>query len=730
MSLNIQLFIEGKEVELFADESITIKQSIQEIRDIGKIFTDFSKTFDVPASDSNNKIFKHFYDFAVIGYDTRIKKSAEIYLNHQLFKKGRISLQGSKLKGGSPLSYSLTFYGSIVNLKDFLGEDKIDTLDGLKDIIVDYTPASVVSMMQAGVDKYVDGEFVDDGILFPLITHTDQVFYNSTSEVQDSKNLYPSTDSSNVQGPSYTQFKPAVRVYAIIKAIEKHYTTAKGFSANIKFASGGFFDSSNGDFFDLYMWLHKKEGARFDKQVVPIRLTNLRGNTGDEDLGNTITSTTFTLNEHYHTREFFLDIKSTSSISGYNIVVKRNGEEFERYDNIASGNQDVLSMFESPKLPQGVYEFFAEFENPTGINVVITIKKRFPPTFPQIGTQVRTVTFDGRTAQTTNEKLTVENELPEIKVIDFLTGLFKLFNLTAFVNNKDEIVVKTLDQFYADNTNNWNISDFVDNSQASLEPLQQYKSIIMRYQGLEMKLAENHKQVTNKEWGSITYKGDNEGTKASEGDDYKIEVPFEHFKFTRLQNIGVSGQNTDVQVGFAVDKNDSTFKGKPLLFYPIKITGGTSIAIRTTGNLFSTISNYYIPSNSRFVTDSQTINFSAEMSEYANVPFRKSLFESFYKNYISDIFKSNRRLIKLEAFLPLRIILNLEMNNKFIIGTDLYRINSIQTNFQTLKSKIELINEVSEFTLTTDESLLADTVDKPFIKADSNKVKADNSVPI
>ena len=96
--INLQLYIEGQEVELFQDESVSIKQSIQDVRDIGKIFTDFTKTFDVPASKENNKIFKHFYDYAVIGYDTRKKKDAEIYLNHQFFRKGRVALESAKLK--------------------------------------------------------------------------------------------------------------------------------------------------------------------------------------------------------------------------------------------------------------------------------------------------------------------------------------------------------------------------------------------------------------------------------------------------------------------------------------------------------------------------------------------------------------------------------------------------------------------------------------------------------
>ena len=61
--LNLQLYIEGTEVELFKDESVSLTQTLQNVKDISKIFTDFTKTFNVPASKTNNILFKHFYNY-------------------------------------------------------------------------------------------------------------------------------------------------------------------------------------------------------------------------------------------------------------------------------------------------------------------------------------------------------------------------------------------------------------------------------------------------------------------------------------------------------------------------------------------------------------------------------------------------------------------------------------------------------------------------------------------
>ncbi len=75
---------------MFKDESVSITQSIQNVKDIGKVFTSFSKTFSLPASQTNNKIFKHYYNFDIVGgFDARFKVSSTIELNNVPFKNGK-----------------------------------------------------------------------------------------------------------------------------------------------------------------------------------------------------------------------------------------------------------------------------------------------------------------------------------------------------------------------------------------------------------------------------------------------------------------------------------------------------------------------------------------------------------------------------------------------------------------------------------------------------------------
>jgi hypothetical protein len=70
----LQLYIGTQRVDLFKDETVSFTQTIQNVKDISKIFTEFSKTFSLPASKVNNKIFQHYYNFDIQGgFDARNK---------------------------------------------------------------------------------------------------------------------------------------------------------------------------------------------------------------------------------------------------------------------------------------------------------------------------------------------------------------------------------------------------------------------------------------------------------------------------------------------------------------------------------------------------------------------------------------------------------------------------------------------------------------------------------
>ena len=128
-----------------------------------------------------------------------------------------------------------------------------------------------------------------------------------------------------------------------------------------------------------------------------------------------------------------------------------------------------------------------------------------------------------------------------------------------------------------------------------------------------------------------------------------------------------------------------------------------TITFLNTPTNIAAISNYIVPSNSvslSSATSSYNMNFNAEQNEWgalespADTGFTNSLFEAYYKNYITSVFKPTNRITKVTAYLPLSILLNYTLADRFVLNGHSYKINSITTNFESGKSEIELLNDL------------------------------------
>jgi len=149
----VDVYIKGERLDLFKDESISVTQGVQDVKDISKLFADFSQSFNVPASKNNNRIFKNFYDATIDnGFDARTRKEGYININTIPFKKGKIRLDGVKLEHGNPASYKITFFGDVIKIKDLLGDDKLTDLDWLSNFDHEYSEDVVKTGLTQGIN--------------------------------------------------------------------------------------------------------------------------------------------------------------------------------------------------------------------------------------------------------------------------------------------------------------------------------------------------------------------------------------------------------------------------------------------------------------------------------------------------------------------------------------------------------------------------------------------------
>jgi hypothetical protein len=691
----IQLYIQGEQVELFKDESVSITQSIQNVKDIAKVFTEFTKSFTVPASKKNNRIFKHYYNYDIVGgFDARQKVASTIELNYLPFKNGFIKLEGVDLKNNSPYAYRLTFFGATVNLKDLLGEDKLDALGWLDNFVIDYSLVDIKAYFQSGADITVDSTTYTDAILVPLISHTKRLYYDSAITTAESGNLHYSS-SETTQGVYWKDLKYSIRVHLIVLAIQEAYP-------EIQFSTD-FFNTSNSAYYDLYMWMHRKKGdvqaSATGVQTYTQIVDSFPTNSILTDAGGSILNGTTLVIPTYqsggcwaiNSTSYFITTTSTNS---YNAIFKRNGAIIGELINVTGNQSFSLPQDSYGKTLNGNYTVTLESSvsitfNYVRINFLINDDCDIPPQTYNTSSTSSSVTI--------NEvfQFYPTQQLPEMKIIDFLTGLFKTFNLTAY--EQDGIIkVETLDSYYS-SFDTYDISEFVDVNTSAVNVGLPYKEISFVNKGTDSFFASVFNQLNNREYGQLDYKG--EENLNWEGSIYKVELPFEHLLYERLYD-GDTSTLTSVQWGWMADDNQESYIGAPLIHYVDRQSftpspTSTYISFRDTETTRSGLYYYYIPLNSNNTSGTgQSLNFFAEIDSYSLTVNNQTLFANYYVNYIKDVFNIKRRLTKLKAFLPLRILLNFNLSDRFDINGQRYKINSITTNLKTGESDIELLNEV------------------------------------
>jgi hypothetical protein len=682
----LQLYISGTRVDLFKDESVSITQSIQNVRDISKIFTEFTQSFTVPASKTNNVLFRHYYNFdiTVNSFDARNKVSSEIQLNYIPFKTGYIKLEGVEMKKNKAYAYKITFFGNTVNLKDVLGEDELSALTSLNSNNLPYNFSNIRNELTSTMGD----------IIVPLITHTRQLYYDSTPANYANGNLYW-VDASSVNGVYWSDLKYAIRLDAILRAIESEYSLT--FSNN-------FFVSSNTTWYNLYLWLHRKKGDVEPAQQVSMQFQQLTGfsayNTASPQTSTSaggINIPVPLVTDPSYITGFSLSFIAATANTDYTIRVFRNGSQVYQKQNVQNTQIITESDF---TIQSGTYT--------VSVGSTSTVTFNSGDIRWQISGELGGETIAGSwtdewrsnssLSTSTTFDFVISEQIPKMKIIDFLSSIFKMFNLTAYVNEAGTIVVQKLDDYYNEGkgsvvgTTAWDINDYVDVEKSAVDIALPFKEIKFKYKGLGSYLAKQYEQLENSGWGSLNY-SDGSDFSAPQN-DYTIEVPFEHIQYQRLVN-QTGSANTDIQWGWMVDDNKASYYGDPVIFYALYQTSATSISVKSDTTTYETTA-YVIPSNSKALasgTSTENINFNAEINEYTGgSTFTGSLFENNYKTYIQNVFNSKQRLTKVKAYLPLKMIYNLKLNDKISLNNYTYRINSITTNLITGESSLELLN--------------------------------------
>jgi len=734
---NIQLYIEGQRVEMFKDESVTITDSIKNVNDVSKVFTEFSKTFSLPASKETNKIFKHFYNSDIEnGYDARIRVKAKIELNNLPFKDGYIKLEGVDLKDNKAHTYRITFFGNTVSLKNVIGDDVLTDLTWLGNFNentfgnpIIYNASTIFDYIRNQRDKTVDGVLYEEPLQVPLLTHTQRLTYDSGTNLANSGNLYWNNTSSVNRGVRWDELKFSIKLLVIIKAIEEQY--------GITF-SEDFFNFDNDEIKDLYMWLHRTKGevtsgGQVETFLKQATFTNL---VTDESSANyafssTIVNGNFKLSipsdwsenvgfaiyryewSQFEPLRFYVRPATGYGSVNYDVVVYKDG-------NVHWSGTNRQGNIEGVEMPAnlGTYTVVVRSEEAIIFDRIIFENRirwnRFQGSNANPTTYYSLETINSyNTAITTDFEFNILQQLPKMKVLDFLTSIFKKYNLVTYLED-EIIVVKKLEDFYS-NGKTYDVTKYIDVNKSQVNSALPFREVEYSYKGLKTFLAATHEQLFGKPWGTEEFV--NKDTTKYSGGIFKQQADFEHLKFERLVDINTSEQ-TPIQWGWCVDDNQESFIGSPILFHlrqkdyflDPSISFVNSIAANGSFNGRQELSKWYQPQNTNIQSNTgnyKSLNFKQEIDEFTGEIANNSLFNTSHISYMTSIFNESNRITKLTAYLPLGILLNYKLNDKFLISEKSYKINSIKTNLQNGKSELELLNDYTQL-LTANHYISSD----------------------
>ena len=679
MKREVQLFIQDTRVDLFKDETISVTDSIQNVSDISKVFTPFSKQFNLPASSTNNKLFKHYYNFDIQdGFDARFTVSARIEINHVPFKSGKLRLNGVGMKNNLPHTYKVVFFGEPNSLKELFADEDLNALNSLSAYDLDYSQNDFLDAFKTGVQSGTpSGSLVlatntaNRNVVVPLILLKNYYTYNtgSTNQLQ------------NVNFPDLKiDLKPAIKIKRIIEAIQTQYNISFNMSDDGSIKT--FFGS---DMFDeLYLWLHREKSPISAPETDPptfgvdtttknkkLTFADFTYSSGDGDV--------LTANKLVVDRGDSYNIRISITPS-----VTRKGEVIVK--DIATN--ELLFFKENISFSSGVSKTIPLVDLTSGdltqrtYDIQIRLNAESAITFSSVSMLINknATTSHNYTASnfTLGSNIFIQDYIPKMKVIDFLTGLFKMFNLVAYSKEgTSTIFVQTFDDFMTLGTSR-DITEYIDITQSTIDRPVPYNQINFKYSPpvtqTSLKFINQFSQV----FGDLSYSA----PEKYDGQSFNQDLPFE--KTVLINQVTSAGVTTNNIFAWWVVADSKTALGKPYIFFN-RVIDSTSYPVTSLN-----ITAYNAPSNVSS-DENHTLNFGAEFDEFNGDVNSNSLFKRFYEQYIVQTYNQNGRIIKVSANLPISFVLNYGVNDTIVINGQDYYINSIQTDLTTGKSQLELI---------------------------------------
>jgi hypothetical protein len=469
----------SQQLDLFKDEDIKLSNNVTGIFDIGVLPADFSRTLTLPGTKVNNAFFEHVYDISIDSpflFATNIKVPCYFdfggfYLSNGYLQLNKVNIIANKFID----SYEVTIYGALSSFGRDINRAYLTDLSTLSQ----YNHTSSLDNISASWQ----GNLFNGDIVYPLAD------YGSGYEfTQGSLNLFGIDDQDGAL--TVQNFKPAIRVKPVFDAIFAY----AGYTYSSSFMNEAFLD-------DVYMICNNSlkypEYAGVDLETYgKIKVAAISGS-GMTDI--VLTSGSWNTLPWYNSlsdpQNFYSNgaytVEKTTNLKGVlNININVSCSVNNMPGTLSANGTWQIRMLETGSLTpystqaiSSYINFFDQLQQSRngGINTTYELASQFkfnsipagnyyfqlrqspnnaPPTVQPLVTldpQGTTKSFleikevnqaaDGRV-------MDIPSNMPfgtsGIKLVDFISGMQKKFNLVIYPNNTkpNEFIVETFNNWY------------------------------------------------------------------------------------------------------------------------------------------------------------------------------------------------------------------------------------------------------------------------------------------
>jgi hypothetical protein len=664
--MRFSLVIEGRPVDLFQDETIQLTRAIKDFLTTAAR-TDFTQQFNIPSTAVNDPIFQNYFDenSVLSGWNAFLKLDAIIYIHSIPIFNGCIELTGVEFKNGLPRQYNLIFYGQGKTAIADFGEKTLPMVDwSAYNHTVNYTNV---------IDSWF-GNLLAGKVLYPVADWHIGLTYCKVPVVDN--NLYSG-------GLAINNLRPALLLKEMVTAC----------FADIGYTlSGSLLDKSNFD--DLF--------------VIPMSGAGPVQNTNNEDAKIDVSLSLLTTTANYQFLKVTYNVEASDPLNLYNsgvytvpytgtyglrvsgtLSTGSGGARFRANWFNGTHTFDVLSG-------TGAFSFDTLVRMNKGDSLQIELQDYLGNVFSGLRFEITQVPFgiDGST-------LDFEVVMPSMKVSDFINGFLRTYNAVLIPVSNTEFELHNIDDYYAlGDTKEW--TDYIDMTDIKHEKVPIPRKISMSHQEAEDLANVQYTAINNQAYGSVSASPEVDFA----NEELNIESPFSVFVPSVIREKDINNQvvrDTELQIPVVLDSDFKAVKGDLYLAYFVERKTIVADTFQLEG-----IDQYSYPLMSTYqdyptTTATKSVAFGVEATISGDAA-TATLYDEFFKTYLSRIFSTKSRIVHFDAILPVNEWLQLEMNDTIAVSGNYYKIQNIEYDILNEKAHLVLISypdvEVQSYTST------------------------------